>query len=111
MPTSVAMSQLIRMSYPENLGLTDAARRDIAAILRYTGSQWGTAQVERYRKRIERALALVCESPGLGHEADGIPANHLLFAFGSHSLIYTVRGNRIVIVRILHQRMNHRNHL
>jgi toxin ParE1/3/4 len=99
------------MSAPRLFGLSDAARRDFANIMGYTVREWGAAQAERYRARIDKTLNLIAANPGLGHTANDISENFRVFSVGSHSIIYVVGVETIIVARILHQRMNRADHL
>jgi toxin ParE1/3/4 len=99
------------MSARKAFGLADAARADFRNIMRYTVHRWGVNQARRYREKLGNALALIAESPGLGHSADDLPERYRLFSLGSHAIIYVDDSEQITVVRILHQRMNRADHI
>ncbi len=47
--------------------LSRKARQDFIDILRYTGEQWGEAQLEVYRDKIDDALQAIGRNPESGH--------------------------------------------
>lgn len=77
----------------------------------YTIREWGAEQALRYRKRLDKALDMIAANPGLGHTSDDIPQTFRLFSVGSHSIIYSVTTDAIIVARILHQRMNRADHI
>jgi toxin ParE1/3/4 len=87
------------------LELAPRARQDFVDILRYTAETWGTRQLEVYRDKLDAALQVIGRDPGRGHRRDDLPPTHLVFPVGSHVIVYRVSGDRIGVVRILHQRM------
>lgn len=45
--------------------LTEAAEADLRAVIRYTTTQWGDAQVRRYVDGLEQGIANLVEGHGL----------------------------------------------
>lgn len=95
----------------KRLVVTEAATRDLAAIAEYTEQQWGTAQKRRY-------LTLICDAhSGLAHGTtisttrEEIRSGYRSIATGRHVVFYREADDSIVILRILHQRMDWRRRL
>ena len=102
------------MSFPRKplpLKLSPEARKDFTHILRDTGRKWGEAQILIYSDKINGALQAISHNPHLGHGRDDLPATHLAYLVGSHIIIYRKMGDRLGIVRILHQRMSLAKHI
>ena len=102
--------------------LTEAADRDIADILGETLRRFGPVQFERYATFIERAAELVAERPdrpGSRPRTDlgeGVRAYHIEHATSrqgaaAHMLYYVVDDEGVLILRILHERMEPAHHL
>ncbi len=101
------------MSRPKPLPLllSARARRDFRDILRYTGRTWGEPQLLVYRDKVDRALQALAADAQLGHAREDMPPTHLAYSVGSHIVVYQVRSDSVVVVRILHQRMSPNGHL
>ncbi|MGE5546755.1 MAG: type II toxin-antitoxin system RelE/ParE family toxin [Solirubrobacterales bacterium] len=102
--------------------LTEAAAADVADILRQTRRQFGPVQQETYARIIEAGTRLVAEDPCRGGAreraelARGLRSFHLELAAGrlggaSHVLYYLDEPEAVIIVRILHERMDPDRHL
>ena len=86
--------------------LTHAARSDLLNIARYTQSQWGKAQRNRYLARFDAAFHRLAASPRLGEACDHVRPGYRKFPVGSHLIFYRLTPDGVRIVRILHQRMD-----
>jgi toxin ParE1/3/4 len=106
--------------------LAPAARRDLAAIIRESGSRFGPLQQERYATLLQSAIRRVADDPQcVGSKArddilDGLRSFHLALAAhrhgaASHVLFYeqrrTAEGVFVVILRVLHDRMDPERHI
>jgi len=95
------------MSSPEyRLFVSPQAQQDIASILRYTGRTWGRNQLLIYRDKLDEAVKTIGHNPNLGHSSPELPETHRLHFVGSHVVVYRTQGDRISVVRVLHQRMS-----
>ena len=79
--------------------LTKAAADDLADIYRYTYTEYGEGQAERYVGQIKERL------PILAHAIHGI-ARYRRFNVGRHAVIYRKGGAGIVVVRVIHGARN-----
>ena len=93
------------------LEFTPRARRDIEEIWEYSVEQFGLDKAEAYPRDIRRATSTVAEDPRRGLACDEIRSGYRKFSVGSHILFFRASANRVVIVRILHARMNFDRHL
>jgi toxin ParE1/3/4 len=107
--------------------VTHAARRDFKAVLKETREQFGPQQQEVCRHLIAEAVRLVAAEPGRagswnrGVVVPGLRAFHLEHAArrrgaAAHILYYAVEclpdgASRVVILRLLHERMEPKRHL
>jgi toxin ParE1/3/4 len=110
-----------------NYQLTEAADGDIADILRETTRQFGPLQQKRYAALIERAIEMVAEEPGRPGSrrrdelAPGVRSFHIEVAARRRGaavhVVYYLRGRLvdgregIIVVRLLHERMEPLRHL
>ena len=93
------------------LEFTPKARRDIEEIWAYSLERFGLDKAEAYLRGIQRAAETVTEDPRRGVACDEIRAGYRKFSVGSHVLFFRASVIRVVIVRILHQRMDFERHL
>lgn len=107
--------------------LTRAAEEDIGGILRATAIQFGPHQRDRYAELLEEAAGSVARNPfrpgSLARDslAPGVRSFHISLSASrrgaaSHILFYAVEPetggtSRIVILRVLHERMDPERHL
>jgi toxin ParE1/3/4 len=88
------------------LAFTPRARRDIEEIWEYSVEQFGVDKAETYLRDIQRAAMTVTEDPRRGLGCDEIRSGYRKFSVGSHILFFKASATRVVIVRILHRRMD-----
>lgn len=84
----------------------NAARRDLIDIWCYGLDQWDEAQADTYLSKIEAAIQLLCENPGLGVDCSDIRAEYRRWKVGSHHIYYIVAETRIEIIRVLGSRQD-----
>lgn len=90
--------------------LTPRAEADLEDIFSYTAARWSFVQAEDYHAGFVTAFEKLGSSERSGRAAD-VPGGYLKYAVGSHLVFYRVSESGIVIVRILHQRMDVERHL
>jgi toxin ParE1/3/4 len=98
--------------------LSQRARSDLAEIWRFSYSRWGLEQADRYVSEIYRAFAKLAADPSLGRpftrkrKAAGKRRKATRkYRCGSHLIFHRRQRDRIHIVRILHESMEHERHL
>jgi toxin ParE1/3/4 len=93
------------------LEFTPRARRDIEEIWEYPFERFGLDKAEAYLRGIQRAAMTVTEDPRRGFGCDEIRSGYRKFSVGSHVLFFRTSAAHVVIVRILHARMDFDRHL
>ena len=86
--------------------LSERAENDIGNIARYTIEQFGIEQARTYRDSMVACFESLSETPGMGKKVDHIREGYRRFDHRSHVIFYKSDGQGILIVRVLHQRMN-----
>ena len=86
--------------------LSQKARKDFVDILRYTAEQWGKAQLEIYRRKIDTAIQRISRNPEIGALRHDLDQPYRTFPVGVHLIVYRRQENQIRLIRILHQRMD-----
>lgn len=91
--------------------LTPDAQSDILDIRRFTLSQWGVAQAQRYLAELRRAMQLLAETPSLGKARPDVGPLVSSFPYASHVIYYIVHKQQLVVFAVLHKRMVPTRHL
>ena len=91
--------------------LSDKAISDIGDIARYTIEQFGIEQARIYRDSMIACFQSLSETPGIGRRVDHLREGYRRFDHRSHVIFYKRDGQDILIVRVLHKRMNAPRHL
>lgn len=91
--------------------LTEEATRDVEEILAYSVNSFGIAQTEHYFEALKECIELLAGNPDIGHSAEDILPEYLRFPYESHVIFYKRLTSSILVVRILHERMNPELHI
>ncbi|GAB4182435.1 MAG: type II toxin-antitoxin system RelE/ParE family toxin [Wenzhouxiangellaceae bacterium] len=83
-----------------------SAEADIQDILDYSLPSWGRDRALAYLADMQTLVASLAKSPKLGKSCSTLGTGLLAFPYRSHVLYYRSEPEGIIIVRILHQRMN-----
>ena len=90
--------------------LSKKAEKDIGNIARYGIEQFGIEQARIYRDSIIACFKTLAENPSMGRKADKIQAGYRCFDYRSHLIFYKSEGQDILIIRVLHKRMDAPRH-
>ena len=91
--------------------LTPAAERDLEDIWLYTLEQWGSAQADHYVDTLVAAFVELARSPKMASACDHIRTGYRRRGVERHMVYLRITDYGIVIVRILHDRMDAPRHL
>ncbi len=91
--------------------LSSRASTDINEIAKYTIETFGIRQARRYRDGLEACFQTLATTPNLGREATQLAPNLKRYTYQSHEVFYMVTKQEVLIVRILHERMDFDRHL
>jgi toxin ParE1/3/4 len=91
--------------------LTVEADEDIQGIAEYSLQQWGLARAETYILGLHEAFRRLADFPDMGRDASHIRAGYWRMDSLSHAVFYTKSDAGVLIVRVLHQRMDFGRHL
>ena len=86
--------------------LSTRAAADLGGIARYTIETFGVEQARRYRDELEACFRNLVENPRLGRSAERLRPGLRRFEHRSHAVFYMQNEDGILIVRILHARMD-----
>jgi toxin ParE1/3/4 len=90
--------------------LSKQADSDIAGIANYTIRQFGVKQARRYRDGFEKVFRRLAEYPNSGRSAGHLAPRLRRMNFESHVIFFLHDEDGVLIVRILHQRMDFKRH-
>jgi toxin ParE1/3/4 len=91
--------------------LSPAALRDLEGIWRYTAQQWGQARAERYVDALDEAFRALARKPDAAPSVDHIRAGYRRQRVERHAVYDRMDGDMVVVMRILHERMDAPRHL
>jgi toxin ParE1/3/4 len=91
--------------------LTPCAAADLDEIWDYTAERWSDEQAERYIRDIWNAIEAAAANPERMRTCDDVRPGYRKQLAGSHVIFFKVISGGIDVVRILHQRMDHDQHL
>ncbi|MBT4836917.1 MAG: type II toxin-antitoxin system RelE/ParE family toxin [Methylococcales bacterium] len=94
-----------------NYKLSKEADSDLIDLYIYGFKQFGEVQVERYYCELESSIKLLGETPFICRERHEFTPVVRIHPYGSHIIIYLVKTDYILIVRILHGSMDIQRYL
>ena len=100
------------MSSPElTLIVSDEAYDDIIDISLFGIRTWGEQKAAQYVAELYENFGHITRFPQLGRVKEGIPGNVRALSHGQHVMYYDVQGDSIIILRVLHARMDATSYL
>jgi toxin ParE1/3/4 len=94
-----------------NFEISRVALDDLDNIWEYTAEQWSIEQANKYYNEIFSAISKICENSDNGKTIDEIKKGHRRTNVKTHIIFYKVKGTKVFIDRILHQKMDIEKHL
>ena len=86
--------------------LTNRAVADLSDIADFTIQTFGIERARFYRDGLNNCFEILAENPQLGRSAAELAPNLKRFEYQSHVVFYVPKNTGILVVRILHQRMD-----
>ena len=91
--------------------LTNKAVADLSDIWNYTFDAWSEKQADKYYLMLLNTCKEVAKKPELGKKYASVHPALLGYKADQHIIFYTAAEKEIVIVRILHNRMDLKSRL
>lgn len=91
--------------------ISRSARADLKAIARYSEREWGAARSKSHLAAFAERFALLTRRPKLGAPHDDTSRGHRALPVGRHLVFYRIDRNRLLIIRVQHERMDVKLHL
>jgi toxin ParE1/3/4 len=95
----------------KRLDLTEIARADLASIRRYSTRTWGQDQTTRYMDALRDTMKGLLRGSVVTRARDDLRPGIQMAISGRHCIFFEVDEARILVVRVLHDRMDYRRHL
>ena len=87
------------------LHFSELAEADMLGIAQYSLQRWGEAQAARYLAQLARCCDRIAEYPRIGRACPGVLPGLRRIEEGSHTVFFLVEEDDVLIVRVLHNRM------
>lgn len=91
--------------------LSRKAEQDLKEIYFYGYHEYGEQQADHYVHQLEKAFTLLAENPLICRERNEFTPTVRMHAIMKHLIIYIYQKDNILIVRLLHERMDVKSHL
>ncbi len=82
------------------------ARNDLLRIYQYGKTQWGAAQAGNYLSALGESFWVLRNQPSIGADREDVLPGIRSFPVASHTIFYTLKGEDVEIVRVLHRRQD-----
>ncbi len=86
------------------------AKEDLKGIWRYTFSEWGKAQADKYLAEIDAGIAQLKHNPKLGRPRENLRKAYRSLRVNKHIVYYVDTPSVVRIIRVLHVRMDPDSH-
>ena len=87
------------------------AETDIIDTYLYGFETFDAAQAERYEKGLRRAIGIIADNPRIAAERPEYDPPVHIHHHARHYIVYLVREDHILVVRVLHDEMDLTRHL
>lgn len=85
---------------------TKRARKDLFEIGQYTQKTWGTEQRNKYLSQLHESCQQLALHPEIGRDRSNVREGYRCYYEGRHVIFYQTNSDNVIIIRILHQRMD-----
>jgi toxin ParE1/3/4 len=86
--------------------LSEKAVSDLEGIYEYTILHFGLEQARAYLLGLHERFQILADNPGVGRSAAQLAPGLRRHEYQSHIVFYVPKGNGVLIVRVLHSRMD-----
>jgi toxin ParE1/3/4 len=93
------------------LDLTEIARDDLRSIRRYSQKAWGADRTVRYMADLRDVIKGLRAGTVVSRNRDDLRPGLHMATSGRHCVFFELDESRILIVRVLHDRMDYPRHL
>lgn len=86
--------------------LSHRAAADLEAIAEFTINRFGIEQARQYRDELNTCFSNLAANPAMSRRAEQLAKDLRRFEHGSHIIFYRPGDEGVLIVRVLHYRMD-----
>jgi toxin ParE1/3/4 len=94
-----------------HLELTEIARADLKSIRRYSVRAWGSDRTAEYMAALRDTIKGLLAGTVVSRNRDDLRPGLQMATSGRHRVFFEVDQSRILVVRVLHDRMDYQRHL
>ncbi len=94
-----------------HLELTEIARADLKSIHRYAERTWGSDRTAEYMAALRDTMKGLLAGTVASRNRDDLRPGLQMATSGRHRVFFEVDQSRILVVRVLHDRMDYERHL
>lgn len=95
----------------KRLDLTEIARTDLRSIRRYSLRTWGEERTTEYMGALRDTMKRLLAGTALSRPRDDLRLGLQMTTSGRHCIFFEAGSSRILVIRVLHDRMDYRRHL
>ncbi len=95
----------------KRLDLTEIARADLDSIRRYSTRTWGLEETTKYMNALRDTLKGLVRGAVVPRSRDDLRPGIQMATSGRHCIFFEADEARVLVVRVLHDRMDYRLHL
>jgi toxin ParE1/3/4 len=93
------------------LDFTEIARADLKSIRRYSQKIWGPDRTVEYMAGLRDTMKGLVAGTVMSRNRDDLKSGLQMATSGRHSVFFEADQSRILVVRVLHDRMDYLRHL
>jgi len=94
-----------------HLELTEIARADLKSIRRYSERTWGSDRTAEYMAALRDTMKGLLDGTVVSRDRNDLRPGLQMATSGRHRVFFEVDQSRILVVRVLHDRMDYERHL
>lgn len=93
-----------------HLELTETARADLKSIGRYSIREWGAERTAHYMTALSDVMKRLVAGTSVSREREDLRPGLRMATSGRHCIFFEEDSLRILVIRVLHDRMDHHSH-
>lgn len=94
-----------------HLELTEIARADLKSIRRYSSRAWGADRTAEYMAALRDTMKRLVAGTVVSRNRDDLRSGLQMATSGRHCIFFEADQSRVLVLRVLHDRMDYRRHL
>lgn len=91
--------------------LSKKANEDLNEIYLFSHRRFGEAKADGYLLALQERFSLLAANPLSGRPIDHIRKGYFRYQHASRAILHRLSANGIIVIRVLHQRMDIRRHI